>query len=471
VAVAEETSQTLAPVTLPLLGSLLLTGAVAYLFCTLPARPSLTWLSLLGSAFLYVLLAAAVHALAVWAICRVFREHIEIPFRPLILGFWMSPAWLPLLVLLIKEHSICAAFVPPLISVFAVLFLMRWKSNVEKQAAAPDSGTLSLFHLQESPSLLRSVLPAALTSIALEAGAAALLLGYPLSAGGLFALCAVLLLWALPIRSRSEDAARRTQVSKRTLITGSLLVFLLTGVALIPFLRPGPLTEGLQRLKGLLRIPQVDAPGSHPKTNAKSQTYGGYSGFILILPPKPREKTVPPAPVNQNSFSSVRTAPTIIPFDGAYWYFKAPDHRPRDNARVVHGEPTKVNIHSTDLQELKMEAHQYLGNPIEMSCCRVLRLAIQNGDDRAGEISIEVLLTRTTGKESFTQSLGTLVVPSSEGKHITLGRPPVDETLNFPIPPSARGRQFDEITVAIKPSWERMLAGAHIAVQHFELVP
>lgn len=465
---AEETSQTLAPVTLPLLGSLLLTGAVAYLFCTLPARPSLTWLSLLGSAFLYVLLAATVHALAVWVICRVFREHIEIPFRPLILGFWMAPAWLPLLVLLIKEHSIWVAFVPPLISIFAALFLMRWKSSVEKQAAAPDSGTPSLFQLREPASLLRSVLPAALTSIALEAGAIALLLGYSLWAGGLFALCAVLLLWALPIKSRTEEAARRTQVSRRSLITGSLLVFLLTGVALIPFLRPSPLTEGLKRW---IRIPQVEALTSLPKINAKSQTYGGYSGFILILPPKSREKIVPPAPVSRTSFSSVRAEPTIIPFDGAYWYFKAPDHRPRANARVVHGEPTKVNIHSTDLQALKMEAHQYLGNPIELSCCRVLRLAIQNADDRAGEISIEVLLTHTAGKGSFTQSLGTLVVPSSEGKHITLGRPPVDEALNFPIPPSAHGREFDEITVAIKPSWERMLAGAHIAVQHFELVP
>ena len=470
---AEETSQTVAPVTLPLLGSLLLTGAVACLFCTLPARPTLTWLSLLGYALFYVLMAAAVHAFAVWAVCRVFREHIEIPFRPLILGFWMSPAWLPLLVLLIKEHSVGAAFVPPLISVFAVLFLMRWRSSVEKQASAPlqIADTLSLFQLQEPPSLLRSVLPAALTSIALEAGAIVLLLGYTLSAGALFTLCAVLLLWALPIKSRTDEGARRTRVSKRSLVIGSLLVFLLTGVALIPFLRPGPFTEGLQRLKGLLRIPQVDTPGSPSKTTAKNQTYGGYSGFILILPPKPREKTVPPAPLNQTSFSSVRTTPTIIPFDGAYWYFKAPDHRPRANARVVHGEPTKVNIHSTDLQALKMEAHQYLGTPIEMSCCRVLRLAIQNADDRAGEISIEVLLQDTAGKESFTQSLGTLVVPSSKSGHSILGRAPVEETLDYPIPTGVHGRQFDEITVAIKPSWERMLAGAHIAVQHFELVP
>lgn len=465
---AEETSQTLAPVTLPLLGSLLLTGAVAYLFCTLPARPSLTWLALLGSAFSYVLLAATVHALAVWAICRVFREHIEIPFRPLILGFWMAPAWLPLLVLLIKEHSIWVALVPPLISIFAALFLMRWKSSVEKQAAAPDSDTLSLFQLREPPSLLRSVLPAALTAITLEGGAIALLVGYPLWAGGLFALCAVLLLWALPIKSRTEEASRRTQVSRRSLVIGSLLVFLLTGVALIPFLRPGPFTRGL---KGLLRVPRVEALSALPKTHAKSQTYGGYSGFILILPPKPREKIVPPAPVSQTSFNTVRAVPTIIPFDGAYWYFKAPDQHPRATARVVHGEPTKVNIHSTDLQALKMEAHQYLGTPVQMSCCRVLRVAIENADDRTGEISIEVLLKHNSGKGSFTQSLGTLVVPSSKGGHSILGRAPVEETLDFPIPPGAHGRQFDEITVAIKPSWERMLAGAHIAVQHFELVP
>ena len=466
---AEETSQTLAPVTLPLLGSLLLTGAVAYLFCTLPARPSLTWLSLLGSAFFYVLLAAAVHLFAVWVICRLFREHIEVPIRPLVLGFWMSPAWLPLMVLLFKEHSVWVVLVPPLISVYAVLFLVRWKSNVVKQASVPLQSTdaLSLFQMEKSSSLLRSTLPAALTSIALQAGAVVLLLGYPLRAGGLFALCAVLLVWALPIKFRREEVPDN-QASKRSLVIGSLLVFLLTGAVLIPFLKPSPFAAGL---KGLLRIPQVEALSSLPKIHTQSQTHGGYFGIILILPPKSREKIVPPAPVNRTSFSGVPAKPTIIPFDGAYWYFKAPDHRPRANARIVHGDPTKANIHSTDLVPLKMEAHQYLGTPIELSCCRVLRLAIQNADDREGEISIEVLLKDTAGKESFPQSLGTLVVPSSKGGHSILGRPPVEETLDFPIPPSAHGRQFDEITVAIKPSWERMLAGAHIAVQHFELVP
>jgi hypothetical protein len=161
----------------------------------------------------------------------------------------------------------------------------------------------------------------------------------------------------------------------------------------------------------------------------------------------------------------------IIPFDGAYWYFKRPDQRPKADAPTVHGDPTKANIRSTDFQPLSMEAHQYLGSPIQMDCCNALRLAIQNADDRPGSIFIEILLKDTTSKESSTQSLGSLVVPSSEDRHIPLNRTPVKEVLSFSLPPSTRGKQFDEITVMIKPAKERARAGAHIAVQHFELVP
>jgi hypothetical protein len=39
------------------------------------------------------------------------------------------------------------------------------------------------------------------------------------------------------------------------------------------------------------------------------------------------------------------------------------------------------------------------------------------------------------------------------------------------MPAKARGRRFDEITVVIKPSSERALAGAKIAIQNFVLVP
>ena len=78
-----------------------------------------------------------------------------------------------------------------------------------------------------------------------------------------------------------------------------------------------------------------------------------------------------------------------------------------------------------------MEAHQYLGYPIKMDCCNAIRLAIQNADDRPGAIYMEILLKDTTSKESSTQSLGSLVVPSSEDRHMSLNRPAVQEVLSF----------------------------------------
>src|SRR5260370_2611905 len=153
-----EDTQTLVPVTVPLLGSLLLTGAVVCLLCRPPQRPSLTWQGLFASAFIYVLIAAAVHAFAVWSICRVFREQIEAPIGPLICGMWMSAAWLPLLALLFREHSVWVASVPPLISASAALFLKRWTSAAENQTTAPfqAAAASTLFHIQEPPSLLRT---------------------------------------------------------------------------------------------------------------------------------------------------------------------------------------------------------------------------------------------------------------------------------------------------------------------------
>ena len=466
----EYSSQPLAPVTVPLLGSLVLTGGVVWLSCR-PSLPSLTWKGLFGFALIYVLIAVATHVFAIWSVCRIFREQIEVPSGALIYGLWFSAAWLPLLALLIKEHSVWTAAVPPLIAAPAALFLKRWKSGADSQTPVPFDATdaSSLFRIQEAPSLLRTVLPAALISIAFQAGVGVLLLGYSLRAGLLFAICTVLLIWALPIKLQSEEANRMPRVSVRSLVRDSLIVILVTGIALLPFVRHSRFAAGLS---ALLRNRPKASTSPLLKGDAKILVPGrDYSGVILVLPPKPHDKIVPPASANHAQISSVLAKPVIIPFDGVYWYFKRPDQRPKADAPTVRGDPTKANIHSTDFQPLSMEAHQYLGNPIKMDCCNAIRLAIQNADDRPGAIYMEILLKDTTAKGSSAQSLGSLVVPSSEDRHMSLNRPAVQEVLSFSLPPGARGKQFDEITVVIKPAKERARAGAHIAVQHFELVP
>ena len=467
----EDSSQPLSTVTVPLLASLVLTGGVVWLSCRPPSLPSLTWKSLFASALIYVLIAAATHVFAVWSICRIFREQIEVPVGPLICGLWLSSAWLPLLAVLIREHSVWMAAVPPLIAAPAALFLKRWKSGADSQTSVPFDATdaPSLFRIQDPPSLLRTVLPVALISIAFQAGVGVLLLGNSLRAGMFFAISTVLLIRALPIKLQSDGAKRIPHVSVRSLVKDSLIVIVFTGIALLPFLKHSRFAAGLSVL---LRTRTNASTSSLPKVDTRSLVPGrDYSGVILVLPPKPHEKIVPPTPANHTQLSNVLAKPVIIHFDGVYWYFKKPDQRPKADAPTVRGDPTKANIKSTDFQPLSMEAHQYLGTPIKMDCCNAIRLAIRNADDRPGAIYLEILLKDTTSKGSSTQSLGSLVVPSSEDRHMSLNRPTVQEVLSFSLPQGVRGKQFDEITVAIKPAKERARAGAHIAVQHFELVP
>jgi hypothetical protein len=128
-------------------------------------------------------------------------------------------------------------------------------------------------------------------------------------------------------------------------------------------------------------------------------------------------------------------------------------------------------VRSTDYRPLAMEAHQTLSGPIYGDCCHALRIDLLNGDDRPGPIRVELLLRDTFHKPAFSVTLGTIAIPSSQLQQIPLNRPPVPESLRFPMPEAARNRHFDEITVVIRPSPGRALAGAKIAIQDFVLVP
>jgi hypothetical protein len=451
----EEPGQPLTSAAVPLIASLLVTGVAVLSICGLPRTHSLTWPGLFGYAICYVLIALLAHSIAMWAVCRGFQSQLEVSSRPLIIGLWMAVAWLPLLWLLIQEQSVWVAGVPPLIIGHGIVFFRRWLGSTEasEQKAPP-----GLFEIREEPSLLRAVAPAVLAALAVQAAIVLVVLGHPLASGSLLASGTVYPLWHVPLKMRVSTGARR-----RSVAIGTADVILLTAIALIPFLRSFILTGGLGGLfahvarSGGARppMPEVKAPGMD------------YSGIVLFVPAKPREKTTIPPPASLTSSPGSHTKPMVIPFDGAYWYFKAPDSRPKPNARVVKGDPIKANVHSTDYSPLAMEAHQMLGSPLHMDCCTAMRVAIRNGDNRIGAIDVELVLKQKGRAQSF----GTLVLKSSMAPRIALDRPPVDETLTFTIPAGARGKQFDEIAVVIKGSHERSRAGAKLAIQEFTLVP
>ncbi len=156
----------------------------------------------------------------------------------------------------------------------------------------------------------------------------------------------------------------------------------------------------------------------------------------------------------------------VIKFDGQYWYFQFPDSGPGHDAHVAQGDPTKVEIRSTNRLAVMMEAHQRLPKEMEADCCRALQLNVVNADAVPGTISIEVLLRDSSRKPVASVSLGSKVLTSSTVSPMPLKRAPVHETLTFQIPRGER-QAFNEITVKVKPEMGRRLAAPEVAVESF----
>ena len=224
---------------------------------------------------------------------------------------------------------------------------------------------------------------------------------------------------------------------------------------------------GIEALLGIQQAPSSRSTIAEDKRSSGT----AYSGVILMLPPKPHQEIVPPVRPDGLHLAGALAKPIVIPFDGAYWYFKRPDTRPKPDARVQRGDPLKANIRSTDRIPLVMEAHQVLPSFNMTDCCTALRVELVNADNRPGAITIEIWLRDTSMKSALALSLGSVVIPSSKALSISLKRSPINEVLTFRFPPGAHGSKFDEITLMIRPAWERALAGSQVAIQNFVLVP
>jgi hypothetical protein len=213
--------------------------------------------------------------------------------------------------------------------------------------------------------------------------------------------------------------------------------------------------------------------GDEASGGGSGSTGEGYVGIVLWPPvAKKKVEVVAPRP-DSAMFVAGRSRPIEIPFDGAYWYFKAPDRRPSPKAHVAHGLPAELNIRSSDRSPLLMEAHQRLGTRIDLDCCGEIDLAVTNGDNRLGKIAVGMILTDSSSPARASVYLGEKALVSSESTQIALTRAPVEETVRFAIPNVKAGkvRSFDEITVFFMPDRVRALAGAKVNVRSFRLVP
>ena len=200
----------------------------------------------------------------------------------------------------------------------------------------------------------------------------------------------------------------------------------------------------------------------------------GDPGVVLLPDKQTHTRLVAPTPILENTLLSGHgnTKPLEIPFEGVYWFFRAPDVHPPRTSRQTHGSPEKLEIRSTDRRALSMEAHENLGSMIDLDCCRKIQIAIHNADRYPETVSLELVLIDSAAPGKPSQSLGRNVVTSTRPWKLYDKRPALeDETLNFIVPAHPLIRRFDELMVVFRLNAARADLGPRIAIDRFVLVP
>ncbi|HZQ45128.1 MAG TPA: hypothetical protein VFA99_17895 [Acidobacteriaceae bacterium] len=443
-------------VTWPLIGSLILTGIVVALVCVPPFSGLHSFGRLVWLACVYMLVAACVHALAVWSVYRIQSEGVRdwAMVWPVVWGAWIAVVWLPLVALLTYERSSWVAAIVPLAAAFLTLFVVSRHQDEDDDATAFVERRAELLAVDESPRLWRMLLPSLVIAMVVDGGVALYAANHAWMAGVLFAVAAAY----VTERQLTRTAARvkvRDESVRRGAAGNSVAVWMLTVVALLPFLAGMGLA-----MRGVLGMPAARAANYVPKfAHAPSRDSTG----IILVRPKVRQAIVTPL---LTATSGTFKKSDVIKFDGQYWYFQAPDNEPGVDAHVAKGDPTKVEIKSTNNLAVMMEAHQRLPREMEADCCRELQLNVVNADAVPGTISVEVVLRDSSKKPAKSVSLGSMVLASSTVSPMPLKRAPVHETLTFEIPRRER-QAFNEITVKVKPEFARALETPQVAVESF----
>jgi hypothetical protein len=425
-------------------GVVVVLGLIGFFFPA-PRPQSLTWRSLLLVTVGLLAFASVVSAgVARWIGGRSFG----------IAGTaWMGALWAPAWALGLQAPSWLTVLVALFCAACVALSLKRY--HVELGGVDKRPG--GLLWMDDSKALVRVILPSVAVAVIAEGTVVAMVgaryrLASLLAAGG-----AAALMW----RVASKGSARSVSRSQKIVLLN--LAFLLTVVVLLPYLKG-------QRLFSVGDMVAKRAVGGRPgdKAAEKANDSDGYTGIILLPLTETHTTIVAPRRKDSASVSGRPAQPMVIPFDGVYWYFKAPDRRPRPSARVVKGSSTKAVIRSSDRYPLLMEAHQRLGSRIDLECCSGVQVVLQNADRRPGAIALELWFTDSLQPWSRNY-LGTVTIPSSE---VEGARDlPAEETMAFAVPASAVGREFDEITVVVRPAPERARAGAQVAIHRFVLLP
>ena len=449
-----------------LLTGLNLAFALCSLTCKSPAPLSPSWRSRLFTAAIYLALACLTGTFGTWIMFpRSSRPH----FRILLCCGLRGWVFLPAIVLWLQRESVWA----PLLAIGSATLLAAYmdRSILNRKDTQPHlKDTAGLSHSQhDSEWTLFSIEVRPETAFSAPFGISLCLYGAFFSdAAGRPVLVTLLLsvaafLLALQITA-AQSELRSVKVETRPLKSHpyTLIAFAFCSIV---FALSGSQLDG--RLPSVGWLCTHSSRGFAKQKSPQDRESPGYHAIVL-WPVTKKEKIIPSPAVAHTAASQGQSKPWVIHFNGPYWYFRSPGETPGPNARTTRGDPLEVNVRSTDRTPLLMEAHQYLPDPVNLTCCREIQVVLRN-DSSMGTLAVGLSLTDSRTKLS--QSLGTRYVPHPPGDQGAAVTTAIEETLVFPFPHHSGIKTFDAMTVTLLPDAKHLTAGRKVAIDHFTMIP
>jgi len=458
-------------------------SVVAYFECRLPLTRSLSWGELIALTVARLIAVFLASGMTAWILCAVRPSGDGLSMRSLVLRISLDALWLVPLALFLREKSVLAMGMAVALAIGvtrAVCTLQNGSiASDGEESVTPERGVP--LSLPEAPHWFRRQVSAVIAVLCAEIGLLRGFAGYLFSAAVLLGISSAIWAWSLTRNSPRDDAhsALRPQSTSRILLIAALTIVFTAG-GLIPYLRKAYFFGGFgvptHHHHSHQHFPQGEQPGQAGRESGSEGAFASapneYSGVVLISEKKRLTKLIAPAsPSFGLSTGIAPETPLVVPFDGVYWFFKAPDVHPPKTSRKVNGSPDVIGVRSTDHRPLSVEARQNLGSIISLNCCSRIQIAIRNTDRYPETVSLELVLVNTTLPGKPSQSLGWIMVKSTPPWTLYGKRTPTTETLNFLIPRNSSLRSFDEVQVVFHLDTPRADIGPKIAIDRFVLVP
>ncbi|HEY2472747.1 MAG TPA: hypothetical protein VGI45_33490 [Terracidiphilus sp.] len=448
---------------------------IGVLFCRLPNAHAPGLRSLLMSAASYVLIGALAGVAGSWLYWKSpsspFRRRSPLPFPLFALVCAAGWVWVTPMLLLAEQVSPATAFAA-MIGAFVLAAGLRNASYgvfASVQPQSPRFETIDGELFAESTSRAPFEPYGYIIAISLYAAGAALYTHSNYTASMWLALSAAVFAWknSIPRKPALSDRERYRRASLR-LVLIAIPAVILTGWAMLE----GVAQRNRAAAEGAALDAQEHAVKAVAKPNANTSALGS-SGFesLILWPYPPKKELIAPVPSARSLLVPGTKQPLILRFDGTYEYIQPPDQRPGLTAHRAHGTPLHVDIASNNDFPVMMHAHQNLPAPIATAACSEIDVEIENADNRAGMVSLGLLLGNGLPGHEQTAYLGQQPIESTEPGRFYIKASPATETLRFAVPANVNLRQFAEITVVVLPDVEHMFVAPRIAIREFRLLP